>query len=182
MEKLPRRCGNCTACCLTHKVDEIEKPGGVWCKHCTIGKGCKIYTDRPGGCERFECQWLKGSFSDRERPDRSKVIVDFRTEGALGPTLQLFEVRSGSLNGRFAEEMTRGGLEHEYYVQHLLLSGKWTMFFPKGWTPSPGVIELFEEEGGEIRLFKDIAWKIRTSGPRTYTPPTQLSETCIPII
>jgi hypothetical protein len=54
-----RECGECTECCISASVEEIDKPMGVHCKNlCDIG--CSIYKDRPGACRFFSCQWLKG--------------------------------------------------------------------------------------------------------------------------
>jgi hypothetical protein len=39
-------------------VDELSKPVGAWCAHCAIGKGCKIYADRPETCKGFQCGYL----------------------------------------------------------------------------------------------------------------------------
>src|SRR4051794_24207443 len=38
-----RSCGTCTLCCKVVGVLEIDKPGGVWCRHCVSGKHCAIY-------------------------------------------------------------------------------------------------------------------------------------------
>jgi hypothetical protein len=77
-----RTCGSCTYCCKVVAVTELGKPPGVWCGHCAIGTGCKIYADRPEGCQAFECFWLQsGAFGeglyrmpDEMRPDKIKVV------------------------------------------------------------------------------------------------------------
>jgi Fe-S-cluster containining protein len=71
-----RRCDNCTACCFTHAVTAIQKPGGEWCPHCEIGAGCRIYRERPEQCQEFSCLWLRGGWgNEQDRPDRLKVVV-----------------------------------------------------------------------------------------------------------
>lgn len=73
-----RTCGGCTACCKTHKIPEIFKPARTWCVECQIGKGCAIYEARPDPCRTFRCQWLLGGGTDADRPDRSKLVVDYK--------------------------------------------------------------------------------------------------------
>lgn len=60
-------CGDCNLCCkLPHipktyfKDTTFEKKGFEWCKHCKIGKGCKVYEDRPKTCKTFECFYKVG--------------------------------------------------------------------------------------------------------------------------
>jgi hypothetical protein len=56
------------------KIVEIDKPRNVWCKDCTIGKGCNIYPDRPNSCRTFDCVWLSNpDIPDTLRPDRIGV-------------------------------------------------------------------------------------------------------------
>ena len=79
-----RTCGECTYCCKVVEVTELNKPSGVWCENCDIGRGCKIYADRPDGCQGFVCFWLqKGNFPtelgaygmpDEMRPDKVKAV------------------------------------------------------------------------------------------------------------
>ena len=57
-----RKCGDCNLCC---KLPNIHTPKNfkkdyTWCKHCEIGVGCKIYSDRPKMCKDFVCAWLLG--------------------------------------------------------------------------------------------------------------------------
>jgi hypothetical protein len=75
-------CGSCTACCRVYAIPELQKPAGPWCQHCAIGKGCKIYEDRPKLCVEFACLWLlsqsredvREHLPDELRPDRCKVV------------------------------------------------------------------------------------------------------------
>jgi hypothetical protein len=73
------RCGTCTACCRVFAIPEFDKPAGKWCEHCAIGKGCKIYQERPERCVGFECLWLLADSRGQPlgpelRPDRCKVV------------------------------------------------------------------------------------------------------------
>lgn len=75
-----RDCDGCTICCKVMKIRELEKPGNIWCAHCVIGSGCKIYAERPESCREYECLWLKTQRLDRPlapelRPDKSKVVI-----------------------------------------------------------------------------------------------------------
>jgi hypothetical protein len=53
-----RACGTCTLCCKVMAIEQLEKPGGVWCGHCEPGMGCRIYEGRPTECRTFHCLWL----------------------------------------------------------------------------------------------------------------------------
>jgi uncharacterized protein len=61
-------------------VDQIKKPAGQWCKHCSPGKGCKIYDARPQECRTFDCGWLLSDLPERFRPDRCHVIISVHDE------------------------------------------------------------------------------------------------------
>jgi hypothetical protein len=80
---MTNHCGSCTACCRVFAIAEMpEKKAGDWCTHCTIGKGCKIYEERPPTCFDFECLWLASQKRENPderlaaslRPDRCKVV------------------------------------------------------------------------------------------------------------
>jgi hypothetical protein len=82
MLAMAKQCGNCTQCCKVMEIVELEKPNGIWCDHCKVGKGCSIYNDRPESCRSFSCQWLLDeSMPHRLRPDQTKVVVYIDHEG-----------------------------------------------------------------------------------------------------
>ncbi|MDO9587553.1 MAG: hypothetical protein Q8R45_08035 [Brevundimonas sp.] len=63
-------------------IDELEKPMGSWCNHCSPGSGCKIYDQRPPSCRTFQCLWLVDpGIPETLKPNRSKVIFDQDTDG-----------------------------------------------------------------------------------------------------
>lgn len=63
-------------------IDELAKPQGVWCKHCTPGRGCELYGTHPPSCQAFRCGWLvNADIPDSVRPDRSKVVLDIDSDG-----------------------------------------------------------------------------------------------------
>jgi hypothetical protein len=73
-------CGTCVACCKVFAIAELAKPVGQWCKHCSIGKGCRIYEKRPEPCVTFKCLWLESQttefpFAADLRPDKCKVVI-----------------------------------------------------------------------------------------------------------
>jgi uncharacterized protein len=52
-----RTCSGCTLCCSLLGIVELKKPVFTICKHCIIGKGCKIYEVRPQTCAGFLCSY-----------------------------------------------------------------------------------------------------------------------------
>jgi hypothetical protein len=76
-----KSCGSCTECCKTLAVDELQKPGGIYCSHCVVGSGCKIYPDRPTSCRTFMCGWLMNPQMGPElKPDKCHVVLMEQTE------------------------------------------------------------------------------------------------------
>lgn len=72
---MTRKCGACNLCCKLEKIQDFKKKN-VWCQHCDIGVGCKIYPNRPEACVKFECLWLKDeSLPDSMRPDLVHMYV-----------------------------------------------------------------------------------------------------------
>ena len=70
-------CGGCTVCCTALRIedDELAKPAGVTCHHCTP-TGCGIYQTRPATCRGFHCGWLLlPALNESWRPDRSGVLI-----------------------------------------------------------------------------------------------------------
>ena len=83
---VPLGCDGCTACCKIMKVRELDKAAHAWCRHCHIGSGCGIYTERPASCREYECLWLKTQQMDKPispalRPDRSRVVIGTANQG-----------------------------------------------------------------------------------------------------
>lgn len=83
---MTRTCGECTMCCKVFNIDRpaegLVKPANTWCQHCTPGKGCGIYEQRPPVCVDFQCLWLAWEeLPDDLRPDRVKAVF----QGTGGP-------------------------------------------------------------------------------------------------
>jgi uncharacterized cysteine cluster protein YcgN (CxxCxxCC family) len=72
-----RSCGDCSLCCKLPQIDELQKPEGVWCRHCAPRRGgCMIYETRPLSCRVFHCSWLINSDLGPEwRPLTCKMVV-----------------------------------------------------------------------------------------------------------
>jgi hypothetical protein len=78
-------CQDCTGCCTVFEVKEVDKAFGEPCKHLgptLFGKGCGIYAERPGACQRYVCLWLDSQrkpgitpMPEAMRPDVSKVVM-----------------------------------------------------------------------------------------------------------
>jgi hypothetical protein len=125
-----RQCGGCTACCKALGIIEIGKSPGKWCKHCTIGRGCQIYTARPEGCQVFKCTWLNGIGSENERPDKTNLVGEHQDVDGIGLTLCLFEVEEGALRTEYASRMTNAHLVMGVCVVHVTTSQEYTVIFP----------------------------------------------------
>lgn len=86
-----RQCGDCTLCCKLLGVHELNKKARVYCPHCEINHGCKIYQTRPKECIDFECSWLMGLIPEKLKPNKVGVMItslamDLRKQGYLEPT------------------------------------------------------------------------------------------------
>jgi hypothetical protein len=73
-------CGSCSLCCKLVPVaaDELTKPAGVWCPHCTK-PGCGIYATRPMPCVVWSCAWLLDvNLHDTKElePRKCHVVID----------------------------------------------------------------------------------------------------------
>ena len=144
-----RVCGACTACCKTHPIVEIDKPAGSWCSQCDVGHGCRIYAERPTSCREFQCQWLKGSWEENDRPDKTKVVIDFSIYPSIGRTMMLFEVAIGGLDRRFASLVRKAAIKARYAIQLVPVSGEAVLILEKGRTVSD---DFVLEGGRKVRV------------------------------
>jgi hypothetical protein len=78
-----RTCGQCSLCCKLARVDELDKPAGVWCRHCAPGRGgCTIYETRPDVCRNWACSWIVDSRLGPEwYPLTSKMVLCIENSG-----------------------------------------------------------------------------------------------------
>ena len=75
--RLPgRACGSCTLCCKVLSITELNKPRSVWCPHCAVGSGCRIYAERPTECREFFCGYLAlPGLDEAWHPSTSKIVL-----------------------------------------------------------------------------------------------------------
>ena len=77
-------CGECSLCCKILRINVLEKPAGLWCRHFAKGHGCSIHAGAPGECQRFQCYWsISEVLGDEWRPDRSKMVIWSNIEGRI---------------------------------------------------------------------------------------------------
>jgi hypothetical protein len=77
-----RTCGTCTLCCKLSAIEALGKPAFAWCKHCMIGRGCRVYDTRPKECRDFYCGFMTLPHLGEEwRPSTSKLILASEADG-----------------------------------------------------------------------------------------------------
>src|SRR5690349_7136698 len=128
---MERSCGGCTACCKTHSVAILNKPSGAWCKHCKIGVGCGIYEERPEECKSFKCSWLMGIGGQQYRPDKVKIVTDYRKICDIGWVMFFWESREGALDSHFTKSWTKRNILAGNCVMHVSLIGFHTLYVSK---------------------------------------------------
>jgi hypothetical protein len=108
MNKKPRRCDGCKACCYTHCVTSWTNNGPTVVtelfRRCRFeGKsGCQIYGNHPPACKAYRCAWLKDEL-DCKRPDELGLVPDFNElEGVR--YLSLMEAWPGAASKQKARE------------------------------------------------------------------------------
>lgn len=158
-----RECGECTACCFTHPVADLEKPAGQLCQHCEVGRRCGIYTQRPPNCRDYQCQWLMGVGSEECRPDRTGVVLDFvrrQTESSLNQVFDklatMWEAREKALETAEFLEATMVALKDGIHVIHVYLSGRIVLFLPRGEKLPADDSKILKQDGYEIKPFPSI--------------------------
>jgi len=87
-----RKCGDCNLCCKLPSFDSgmfeknnihVFKKDYTWCKHCEIGVGCKIYSQRPSACRDFSCLWKKGMIEEHLKPSKVGFFIVPEREESL---------------------------------------------------------------------------------------------------
>ncbi|MEL6396477.1 MAG: hypothetical protein AAFQ71_10825 [Planctomycetota bacterium] len=106
-----RTCGECRACCVAPDIPELGKPRDTPCPRLhdagRSGGQCSVYGSRPEVCRSFECAWLSGLGSERDRPDRLGVLMQPITMPDGGPGLGMVELRRGALEQPRVKSMVR---------------------------------------------------------------------------
>lgn len=88
---LGRKCGECTACCVTLRIEEaaLKKYADVPCPNLRPEGCCGIYSSRPDVCRNWYCGWrLMEHLDDSWRPDRSEIILRLHAGAEGGLILQ----------------------------------------------------------------------------------------------
>ena len=63
-------------CCKLYDVPAVPKKAGAWCPHCAVGRGCKIYDERPDLCREFVCLWIQDAGLPEDwKPEKSKMVA-----------------------------------------------------------------------------------------------------------
>lgn len=133
-----RSCGECTACCKTHQIETLQKPQGIWCAHCSIGVGCKVYGQRPEECVEYACEWLKGSGFESERPDKIGIVVDTMiSDDRKEALIRVIEVFEGAIERPRIRQMVEFFLTKGIAVYSQPLRGKGDIELPWQTTPGP---------------------------------------------
>ena len=71
-----KACGDCSLCCKTLVIPELNKPKDSWCPHYARGLGCDIYNDRPPSCRDFSCHWLiDPTLGPEWKPNKCKMVL-----------------------------------------------------------------------------------------------------------
>lgn len=69
-------------CCKLFRIEELDKPVGEWCRHCDIGRGCRIYDTRPEPCQGFNCGYLTlPMVGEKWFPAKCRMIVNPSPDG-----------------------------------------------------------------------------------------------------
>jgi len=77
-----KQCGACSVCCqeLMFDIAGARILAGVMCPHAAPPSGCTIHQTRPEVCRAYFCGWHHlPSLGDDWRPDRSEVLISFRS-------------------------------------------------------------------------------------------------------
>lgn len=141
-----RSCGECTACCKTHRIVALQKPQGKWCPHCSIGVGCKIYDQRPEECREYGCEWIQGSGLESERPDKIGVVVDLLiSDDKKEALVRVVEVFEGMIERPRIRQMVEFFLTKGHAVYSQPLRGTGSLELPWHATPGPMLTRLLQE-------------------------------------
>jgi hypothetical protein len=79
---LARQCNGCTLCCRVLEATTLDKPMGVLCRHCVVGKGCGIHESRGDECRNYHCGWLiDASLGPEWQPETAHIVITYDLGG-----------------------------------------------------------------------------------------------------
>ncbi len=83
-----KSCGTCTLCCKVYPVPVLAKAAGSWCKHCSPGRGCGIWLERPEFCRDFYCRYMiDPNLGPEWKPEACKFVMNFQPNGTFAVTV-----------------------------------------------------------------------------------------------
>jgi len=105
---IDRSCGECHACCVVLRIEDLNKEMYVPCSNIvTDGCGsCSIYNTRPEVCRSFRCMWLDNRefFPDDFRPDKIGVMFYGELNKESKKVIVAAEFESGAINKSRVQE------------------------------------------------------------------------------
>lgn len=114
-----RTCSGCTLCCSLLGIVELKKPVFKICKHCVIGKGCKIYEVKPQTCAEFLCSYrTSADVPEYWNPKISGMVLHME---ANGRNQMLSVICSNGAKHRWKQEPYWGDIKRTaaaLHVQH----------------------------------------------------------------
>lgn len=148
-----RACGGCTSCCFTHDVstsDELFKEPNEWCTHCAVGHGCGIYENgRLLVCKNWQCAWLEGMGTESERPDKTRVVIDWKYT-RFGKTFVMAGTTPEALFSDYARRLTVEHAKRRIPVLHAHTDGRKQLVFTEGAVLKTSTRQNAERQGIEI--------------------------------
>lgn len=146
-----RSCGACSECCRVLAVAEINKKPFTLCEHTRhYGKAgrCKIHESKPDVCRAFRCFWLKGSFAESDRPDKTGVVVS-ESKTYNGNVLSIL-ITQGNVTerGRFYHGLLRWVNEKKRKAFLVAFDGQVTVLNkPPEDTQTPPFVQALRQRG-----------------------------------
>lgn len=150
-----RSCGACTECCRVLAVAEINKKPFTLCEHTRhYGKTgrCKIHESKPDVCRAFRCFWLKGSFAESERPDKTGIVVS-ESKTLNGNVLSILVTQSNATGkstekGKFYRSLMRWVNEKKRKTFLVAFDGQVTVLNkPPEDTQTPPFVQALRQRG-----------------------------------
>jgi hypothetical protein len=103
-------------CCSLLGIVELQKPVFTICKHCVIGKGCKIYEVKPQTCTDFLCSYKNSP--DVAEHWNPKVCGMVLVREIIGETDMISVMCSSSAKHRWKQEPYWGDIKRMAAVSH----------------------------------------------------------------